>query len=47
MVRSGGRYDEELQTLRFVQESIDKIAFDRLVELRTAWRSGSGGAAGS
>ena len=28
MVKSGGRFDEELQTLRFVQESIDKIAFD-------------------
>jgi len=28
MVKSGGRFDVELQTLRFVQESIDKIAFD-------------------
>jgi len=28
MVKSGGRFDQELQTLKFVQESIDKIAFD-------------------
>lgn len=30
MVKSGGRYSEELATLRFIHESIDKLAFDML-----------------